>query len=93
MPDNLFRKELFSERADWSFAAIDYLAFLMPFMMGFSEHCGIRCSAHTGARRLYDKPMIHFAPRIVSQIAANSAVSTMTAATTPITSKSPSSSR
>jgi hypothetical protein len=39
MPDNLFRKELFSERADWSFAAIDYLAFLMPFMMGFSEHC------------------------------------------------------
>jgi hypothetical protein len=41
----------------------------------------------------YQRPEIHFAPRIVSQTAANSTASTMTLASRAIESRSPSSSR
>ena len=41
----------------------------------------------------YQRPKIHFAPRIVSQTAANSTASTMTLASRAIESRSPSSSR
>ena len=45
------------------------------------------------AAKSYQRPLIHFAPRIVSQTAAPAAVITMTAASRAIESRSPSSSR
>jgi len=54
-----------------------------------SSGAGAPCSS----TERYQRPMNHFAPTAISQIAANTTVSTVTAASIAIASKSPSSSR
>jgi hypothetical protein len=53
----------------------------------------LRLSYRGALMKHYQRPTIHFAPRTVSQTATSSTVSTMTATSRAIKSRSPSSSR